>query len=156
MSVDCNRCLAYELILCRQGKVVCETQDPIPQSEYHARLEGELEEGDLERTDPNIRYWSDYSRVFFDRKSIQAIPDALESIEAGWSVGQDLFQRYNEVYSLSPRFVLFITLLQDTELMEGAFRLLVENCDNFQVGSFHAISSPPLSQPPTAGLANDA
>ncbi|KAG1824274.1 Misato segment II tubulin-like domain-containing protein [Suillus variegatus] len=99
-----------------QGRVVCETQDPIPQSEYHARLEGELEEGDLERTDPNIRYWSDYSRVFFDRKSIQAIPDALESIEAGWSVGQDLFQRYNE----------------DTELMEGAFRLLVENCDNFQ------------------------
>ncbi|KAG1751844.1 Misato segment II tubulin-like domain-containing protein [Suillus lakei] len=96
-----------------RGRVVRETQDPIPQSEYHARLE---EEGDLECTDPNIRYWSDYSRVFLDRKSIQAIPDALESTEAGWSVGQELFRRYNE----------------DTELMEGAFRLLVENCDNFQ------------------------
>lgn len=74
------------------------------------------EEGNLEYTDPNIRYWSDYSRVFLDRKSIQAIPDALESTEAGWSVGQELFRRYNE----------------DAELMEGAFRLLVENCDNFQ------------------------
>ncbi|KAG2135404.1 Misato segment II tubulin-like domain-containing protein [Suillus bovinus] len=99
-----------------RGRVVRETQDPIPQSEYHARLEGETDEGDPERTDSNIRYWSDYSRVFFDRKSIQAVPDALESTEAGWSVGQDLFRRYNE----------------DTELMEGAFRLLVENCDNFQ------------------------
>ncbi|KAG1773689.1 Misato segment II tubulin-like domain-containing protein [Suillus placidus] len=100
-----------------QGRVVRETQDPIPQSEYHARLEGEMEdEGDLELTDPKIRYWSDYSRVFLDRKSIQTIPDILEGTEAGWSVGQDLFRRYNE----------------DTELMEGAFRLLVENCDNFQ------------------------
>ncbi|KAG2091345.1 uncharacterized protein F5147DRAFT_723891, partial [Suillus discolor] len=88
-------------------KVVCETQDPIPQSEYHAHLEGEIEESDFKRTGPNIRYWSDYSHVFrvFDQKSIQVIPDALESIKAGWS---------------------------DTELMEGAFRLLVENCDNFQ------------------------
>ncbi|KAG2044252.1 Misato segment II tubulin-like domain-containing protein [Suillus americanus] len=100
-----------------RGRVVRETQDPIPQSEYHTRLEGEIEEqGGLERTDPIIRYWSDYSRVFLDPKSIQPIPDALENIEAGWSVGQDLFRRYNE----------------DTELMEGAFRLLVENCDNFQ------------------------
>jgi hypothetical protein len=101
-----------------RGRVVRETQVPIPQSEYHARLEGEIEEekGDLERTDSDIRYWSDYSRVFLDPKSIQPIPDALESTEAGWSVGQDLFRRYNE----------------DTELMEGAFRLLVENCDNFQ------------------------
>ncbi|KAG2078653.1 tubulin nucleotide-binding domain-like protein [Suillus decipiens] len=99
-----------------RGRVVRETQDPIPQSEYHARLEGETEEGDIGCTDPNIRYWSDYSRVFLDRKSIQPIPDALESTEAGWSVGQDLFRRYNG----------------DTELMEGAFRLLVENCDNFQ------------------------
>ncbi|KAG2361555.1 Misato segment II tubulin-like domain-containing protein [Suillus spraguei] len=99
-----------------RGRVVRETQDPIPQSEYHARLEGETEEDDLGRTDPNIRYWSDYSRIFLDRKSVQPVPDALESTEAGWSVGQDLFRRYNE----------------DTELMEGAFRLLVENCDNFQ------------------------
>lgn len=99
-----------------RGTVVRETQNPIPQSEYHARLEDEIEEGGLESTDPNIRYWSDYSRVFLDQKSIQAIPDALEGIEAGWCVDQDLFRRYNE----------------DTELMEGAFRLLVENCNNFQ------------------------
>lgn len=101
---NCQRCSSYELILCRRGTVVRETQNPIPQSEYHARLEGELEEGDLERTDPNIRYWSDYSRVFLDQKSIQAIPDALEGIEAGWNVGQDLFRRYNDVLASPPSF----------------------------------------------------
>jgi hypothetical protein len=96
----CKSCSLYELILYRRGRVVRETQVPIPQSEYHARLEGEIEEkGDLERTDSDIRYWSDYSRVFLDPKSIQPIPDALESTEAGWSVGQDLFRRYNEVLS---------------------------------------------------------
>ncbi|OAX33636.1 tubulin nucleotide-binding domain-like protein [Rhizopogon vinicolor AM-OR11-026] len=100
-----------------RGAVSRETQDPIPQSEYHARLESNMEEGDdLEHQDPNIRYWSDYSRVYLDQKSIQAIPDALESTEAEWSIGQGLFRRYDE----------------ETELMDGAFRLLVENCDNFQ------------------------
>ncbi|KAJ8584484.1 tubulin nucleotide-binding domain-like protein [Rhizopogon salebrosus TDB-379] len=100
-----------------RGPVARETQEPIPQSEYHARLESNEEESDdPAQSDPNIRYWSDYSRVFLDQKSIQAVPDSLESTEAAWSVGQELFRRYDE----------------ETELMEGAFRLLVENCNNFQ------------------------
>lgn len=33
---------------------------------------------------------------------------------------------------LFPPSCVFIILLQDTELLEGAFRLLVRNYDNFQ------------------------
>ncbi|KAG1873867.1 hypothetical protein F4604DRAFT_1765544 [Suillus subluteus] len=111
---DCKSCSSYELILCRRGKVTCETQNQIPQSEYHPRFEGEIEEnGDLECTDQNIRYWSDYTHVFLDPKYIQPIPDALESTEAVWSVvGQDLFRRYlNEVPVVSPRLLIFIIFL---------------------------------------------
>ncbi|OJA08111.1 hypothetical protein AZE42_08038 [Rhizopogon vesiculosus] len=116
-----------------RGAVSRETQDPIPQSEYHARLESNMEEGDdLEHQDPKIRYWSDYSRVYLDQKSIQAIPDALESTEAEWSIGQGLFRRYDEVLLLFLRLIASEMIMQETELMDGAFRLLVENCDNFQ------------------------
>jgi hypothetical protein len=84
----------------RRGPVARETQEPIPQSEYHARLESNEEEADdPAQSDPNIRYWSDYSRVFLDQKSIQAVPDSLESTEAAWSVGQELFRRFDEVFA---------------------------------------------------------
>lgn len=89
------------LIIYRGGAVTRETQDPIPQSEYHARLESNMEEvDDSAYRDPNIRYWSDYSCVFLDKKTIQAVPDALEGTEAGWSIAQELFRRYNEVHAL--------------------------------------------------------
>ncbi|KAG1853678.1 hypothetical protein F4604DRAFT_1686264 [Suillus subluteus] len=66
-----HRCLTlYDLIFYWRGRVVREKQDLIPQ--------GEIEEGDLECTGPNVTYWSNYSRIFLDRESIQArIPDAL-------------------------------------------------------------------------------
>jgi hypothetical protein len=69
-----------------------------------------MEEGDeLVHQDPNIRYWSDYSRVYLDQKSIQAIPDAMENTETGWSTGQELFRRYNEVLA---RFSLVLLRLK--------------------------------------------
>jgi len=94
--------LGGQLMLYRRGEIARETQDPIPQSEYHARLESDMEEGDdFAHQDANVRYWSDYSRVFLDRKSIQPVPDPLEGSEAEWSVGQELFRRYDEVLVLS-------------------------------------------------------
>ncbi|KAG1877344.1 hypothetical protein F4604DRAFT_1759403 [Suillus subluteus] len=55
--------------------------------------------------------------------------------------------------SISPRLVVFIILLQDSELMEGVYRLLVENCDNFQVQAlFYTISNHLLNRPPLRGL----
>ncbi|KAH7886241.1 Misato segment II tubulin-like domain-containing protein [Phlebopus sp. FC_14] len=103
-----------------EGPVVREEQARIPESEYHALLDREGDELDDEgmgvRPDVRIRYWSDFSRVFFDPKSIQAVPDASGIIEGDWRTNRESFQRYDE----------------DTELMDSSLRLLIENCDNFQ------------------------
>jgi hypothetical protein len=40
--------------------------------------------------------------------------------------------------------------------MEGAFRLLVENCNNFQVGPVSYHLQPSAKSSPIAGIANDA
>ncbi|KAG1845688.1 hypothetical protein DFJ58DRAFT_800463, partial [Suillus subalutaceus] len=56
----------------------------------------------------------------------------------------------------SPRLVVFIILLQDSELMEGVYHLLVKNCDNFQVGLISYHFQPSAESSPTAGIANDA
>ncbi|KAG1830678.1 hypothetical protein DFJ58DRAFT_918329 [Suillus subalutaceus] len=95
-----------------RGKLTCETQNQIPQSEYHPRFEGEIEEnGDLERTHQNITYWSDYTHVFLDPKYIQPIPDAH------WKV---------------PRLC---GMLLDTELIEWTFRLLVAATEATNISS---------------------
>ncbi|KAF8846005.1 tubulin nucleotide-binding domain-like protein [Paxillus ammoniavirescens] len=100
------------------GDVIHREQEQIPQSEYHSLLEHEDDPGDVEEKaiDTKIRYWSDFSRVSFDPKSIQAVPDAFETVESNWSASQEIFRRYDE----------------DTELMEGPLRLLIEDCHNFQ------------------------
>ncbi|KAG1823518.1 uncharacterized protein BJ212DRAFT_686892 [Suillus subaureus] len=112
---DCETCSSCELIFCRRRRVVCETQDPIPQSEYDTRLEGEMEQG-IWNAQTQI---SDTSQIIVAFSSIESLysPSLTHSgTEAGWGVDQGLFRRYNK----------------DTELMEGAFPLLVENCDHFQ------------------------
>ncbi|KAF9245655.1 tubulin domain-containing protein [Melanogaster broomeanus] len=101
------------------GDVIHQEQEQISQSEYHSLLKDEDDFGDVEEEkaiDTNIRYWSDFSRVFFDPKSIQAVPDASEIVESDWSASRQIFQRYDE----------------DTELMDGSLRLLIEDCHNFQ------------------------
>ncbi|KIJ66438.1 hypothetical protein HYDPIDRAFT_87038 [Hydnomerulius pinastri MD-312] len=102
-----------------QGDVIHQEQERLPKSEYHALLENgdDLEEMDQTTPiNPKIRYWSDFSRVFFDPNSIQAVPDAFEVIEGDWNANRDIFQRYDE----------------DTELMDGSLRLMIEDCNNFQ------------------------
>ncbi|KAL4067291.1 Misato segment II tubulin-like domain-containing protein [Scleroderma yunnanense] len=102
-----------------QGAVQRQEQERISRSEYHALLETE---DDSDAIDPDqyhdtkVRYWSDYSRVFFDSKSMQRIPDAPDMLEGDWATNHELFKRYDE----------------NTELMDGPLRLLIEECDNFQ------------------------
>lgn len=103
-----------------RGGVLRHEQERVPQSEYHALLEAENEPNamDLDSNPPEtkVRFWSDYSRVFFDPKSIQPVPDTLENIEGDWTASQELFRQYDK----------------DVELMEGPMRLVIEECDNFQ------------------------
>lgn len=88
----------------RHGGVVRQEQERIPRSEYHSRLDVE---GDIEQIEPTatrIRYWSDFSRVFFDPKSIQAVPDVPELIDGDWAASCKAFSRYDDVRTL-PHFV---------------------------------------------------
>ncbi|KAJ3824552.1 Misato segment II tubulin-like domain-containing protein [Lentinula raphanica] len=66
----------------------------------------------------NIRYWSDFNRVFYVPRTIQMLPDVpdWQETQGDWLVGQEMFQRYNE----------------ETELMEGSVRLFIEECNSFQ------------------------
>ncbi|KAF8131640.1 Misato segment II tubulin-like domain-containing protein [Boletus edulis] len=97
------------------GELLRQEQERIPRSEYHSRLD--LEDVS-EQAEPiaQIRYWSDFSRVFFDPKSIQAVPDTPELTEGDWNASSAAFSRYDD----------------NVELMDGSLRLLVEDCNNLQ------------------------
>ncbi|KAF8890836.1 tubulin domain-containing protein [Gymnopilus junonius] len=94
-------------------------QSPITKSSYHKQLEDEEEV----RTTPSkgigdVRYWSDFNRLYYLPKSLQQLPDVpdWETTSLDWNQGQELFTRFNE----------------GSELMEGDLRLLVEECDHMQ------------------------
>ncbi|KAF8634727.1 hypothetical protein AX15_000741 [Amanita polypyramis BW_CC] len=65
-----------------------------------------------------IRYWSDFSRVFYDPNSLHPVPDAAygELEHGDWKGNSELFSRYNE----------------NNSLMEDSVRLFLEECDYFQ------------------------
>lgn len=98
-NVPCNR----------NGDVVEYRQERIPKSSYQERLDEEAELMDSEPTadagrnraknNHNIRYWSDYDRVFYHPRSLHRLPDVpdYENTEGDWMGGQETFTRYNEV-----------------------------------------------------------
>ncbi|CAL1697854.1 unnamed protein product [Somion occarium] len=100
----------------------------IPKSSYQERLDEEAELMDSEPTadagrnraknNHNIRYWSDYDRVFYHPRSLHRLPDVpdYENTEGDWMGGQETFTRYNEEH----------------DVMEESFRLFVEECDYLQ------------------------
>lgn len=126
-----------------QGKVLRHEKERVPQSEYQAFLEAENEPNALELDnnppETKVRFWSDYSRVFFDPKSIQPVPDTQENAEGDWTASQEIFRQYDK----------------DVELMEGPVRLAIEECDNFQVFNtgHHALF---ISKSTNLGRTNDA
>ncbi|PPQ72434.1 hypothetical protein CVT24_003129 [Panaeolus cyanescens] len=95
--------------------------DRVPKSVYHDRMEQEVEklssDQDIQGVG-NVRYWSDFSRVYYLPRSLQKLPDQpeLDTGDGEWNESHGLFNRFNE----------------DTELMDGSLRLLVESCDNLQ------------------------
>lgn len=93
----------------RNGAVVEYRQEEIPQGSYHAQLEREAQEDgipedDDEETSPqvsdsDVRFWSDYSRVFLHPRSSQRLPEppGWESTEGNWLWSKEAFERYNAV-----------------------------------------------------------
>jgi hypothetical protein len=102
-SLTCNH---------RDGTVDEVRQEPVPQSSYQEVLEDEVD-GDLDSKEDlrsvdlpgpaldgsTVRYWSDYSRVYYTPRSFHMLPDALdfENIDDDWSAGKDTFERYDSV-----------------------------------------------------------
>ena len=90
----------------REGSVAEHRQDSISKSDYHARLdENELEP---EEDDENaclvtsaheMRYWSDYSRVYFHPRSLQRLPDPAdwEAQEGDWIKSRETFLNHETV-----------------------------------------------------------
>ncbi|GLB45716.1 putative tubulin domain containing protein [Lyophyllum shimeji] len=106
------------------GGVTEYRQDPIPESAYHSSLEKAEEEEDDEKIDDtdgsreDVRYWSDFNRLYYIPRTVQPLPDPAEweNPEGDWNLGQSLFSRYDE----------------DQGLMEGSVRLFLEECDSPQ------------------------
>ncbi|KAI0759132.1 tubulin nucleotide-binding domain-like protein [Fomes fomentarius] len=106
------------------GGVVEHRQDPVVRIEYQRRLEeGEPREdnkGDAEHTTEasNIRFWSDYNRVYFHPRTLQKLPDLAdwETPNGDWSATRETFLKHEAEH----------------ELVENEVRLFVEECDNLQ------------------------
>lgn len=47
----------------------------------------------------DIRYWSDFGRLYYLPRSLQQVPDPpeWESTDPGWIQGHETFMRHNEV-----------------------------------------------------------
>ncbi|KAI9068825.1 tubulin nucleotide-binding domain-like protein [Trametes sanguinea] len=111
------------------GGMVQYHQDPIPKSDYHTRLDQELAESDEQRENAktpvtvdasNIRFWSDYSRVYYHPRSIQKLPDLAdwERSEGEWQSSREAFANHEHA--------------SEHEIMENEVRLFVEECDALQ------------------------
>jgi hypothetical protein len=73
-------------------------------------MDSELTEDGLARDVPDdqddevsgdfeVRYWSDFNRVYLNPRSVQKLPDTdgWGDVEGDWKHGQEEFVRYNEV-----------------------------------------------------------
>ncbi|KAJ7046455.1 Misato segment II tubulin-like domain-containing protein [Mycena alexandri] len=94
------------------GNPVEYKQEPVRQSQYQT----DMEELDVKLQD--VRYWSDFNRLYFVPRTVQKVPDVPEwaDAEGNWTGGHEMFTRYDE----------------DTGLMEGPLRLFLEECETIQ------------------------
>lgn len=106
-----------------QGAVEEHKGEPIAQSDYHAHLENDDDELDEEsppyQSGARVRYWADFSRLYFAPHSLQAVPDghaSARSTDGNWGAARDVFARFNE----------------ETDVMDASVRVLFEECDNPQ------------------------
>ena len=98
----------------RDADVVEYRQDPIPKSEYQNRLdEGEAEDGEDDTEEKKerstietgqIRYWSDYSRVYLHPRSMQRLPDLAdwETADGDWNTSRESFRQHEQARIVSP------------------------------------------------------
>ncbi|KAF7450113.1 Tubulin [Pyrenophora tritici-repentis] len=98
--------------------IVQRAAETIPQSAYQEHLDAGIEPPQLSTS--SVRYWSDYSRVYYHPKSIVQLSefdvnDKLMPFES-WDVGMELFEK----------------LEREVDLVDRDLRPFVEECDGIQ------------------------
>ncbi|KAG6825236.1 hypothetical protein H0H92_004326 [Tricholoma furcatifolium] len=92
---------ALSLLEIRNGHITEYRHDVIPKSAYHESLDASDDYDDScqsESSRENVRYWSDFNRVFYTPRSIQKVADPAEweNIEGDWNHGKTVFSEYDE------------------------------------------------------------
>ncbi|KAF2194815.1 tubulin nucleotide-binding domain-like protein [Zopfia rhizophila CBS 207.26] len=100
------------------SKPIIQRSQPIHPSSYQTHLEAGLEPPPLSTS--TVRYWSDYSRVYYHPKSLIQLSefevnDKLMPFEK-WEVGMELFEK----------------LEREVDLVDRDLRPFVEECDGMQ------------------------
>ncbi|SJL14424.1 uncharacterized protein ARMOST_17881 [Armillaria ostoyae] len=100
------------------GGVLEYRQDLITPRKIDDEDSAEAPQGDGGRHRETIRYWSDFSRVYYARKSIQMVPQSLdwETTDGDWKQGEQYFRQFDE----------------DVSLLEGSVRLSLEESGSVQ------------------------
>ncbi|KAI4105680.1 MAG: hypothetical protein L6R37_002579 [Teloschistes peruensis] len=101
------------------GSAVKQKDPPIPQSEYQRALDGGLHQPPKLNTQ-SVRYWSDFTRVFYHPRSIVHINDyelrsTILPFEK-WTSGEELFGKLDK----------------DHDLLDRDIRPWAEECDQMQ------------------------
>ncbi|KAG8905754.1 mtDNA inheritance, partitioning of the mitochondrial organelle [Tulasnella sp. 403] len=96
-------------------------QTPIEKSEYQQALDNdvlnETAAGDRALRPPStVRYWSDYNRVYYSPRTMQAVRPNTPDRDVTWSRGLELFKGFE----------------RETRLIEDSLRHFVEECDLLQ------------------------
>lgn len=95
----------------RNGDVLEVRQDLIPEATYQTLLDQEVDDDPDQSQDPvqdepvqalrssDVRYWSDFNRVYYVPRTIQKLPDVAEweNTEGNWQLSKDTFERYDTV-----------------------------------------------------------
>ncbi|KAF2728617.1 protein DML1 [Polyplosphaeria fusca] len=100
------------------AKPIIQRTQPIPQSAYQTHLDAGLNPPQLTRS--AVRFWSDYSRVYFHPKSLIQLSefdvnDGLMPFEK-WEVGMELFEKSE----------------READLVDRDLRPFIEECDQIQ------------------------
>lgn len=107
-----------EIFYTRPGRQVVEKQQPLQPSDYQQSLDAGTSAPTL--TTSSVRYWSDFSRVFYHPRSLVQLYDyELDSSIRPFdrfAAGSDLFQ----------------SLDKDDDVLDRDFRPFVEECDRMQ------------------------
>ena len=102
----------------RDGATATQHQAPIEPNEYQSKLEDGLPTPQI--TSDQVRYWSDFNRVYYHPRSIVQLNEyelnsQLMPFET-WSVGKELFQGLDKEF----------------DVLDRDLRPFVEECDQMQ------------------------